>query len=199
MTKRKIGRICVYCGSSAGVQTLYADQARTLGQALAARGLGLVYGGGGLGLMGACAEAVLAAGGEVIGVIPHALAGKERLNEFVTDLRLVRTMHERKSLMVELADAFIALPGGFGTFDELFETITWAQLGIHQKPIGVLNVAGYFDPLLALVDRAVQEGFVQKKYRRLFVVANQVEELLDALRQHEPLDGLIKWLDLSET
>jgi cytokinin riboside 5'-monophosphate phosphoribohydrolase len=108
-------------------------------------------------------------------------------------------MHERKSLMVELADAFIALPGGFGTFDELFETITWAQLGIHQKPIGVLNVAGYFDPLLALVDRAVQEGFVQKKYRRLFVVANQVEELLDALRQHEPLDGLIKWLDLSET
>lgn len=199
MEEQKIRRLCVYCGSSTGAQALYTTQARALGQALAARKISLVYGGGGLGLMGTCAEAVLAGQGEVIGIIPHALAGKERLNALVTELHRVRTMHERKAKMVELADAFIALPGGFGTFDELFETITWAQLGIHQKPIGLLNVAGYFDPFLALVERAVQEGFVQEKYRRLFVVSTDVEELLTGLHRHEPLEGLIKWLELSET
>lgn len=196
---KKIRRICVYCGSSTGVRPEYVKQTQALGRTLAARGIGLVYGGGGIGLMGACAEAVLQAGGEVIGVIPHSLAMKERLNDLVTDLRVVNTMHERKALMVELSDSFIALPGGFGTFDELFETITWAQLGIHQKPIGVLNMQGYFDPFLALIERAVSEGFVLAKYRQLIQVATDVDELLDRLGQYEPLEGLVKWLDLRET
>ncbi len=196
---KELRRICVYCGSSNGARPGYVAQAQALGRTLAARGIGLVYGGGGIGLMGACAEAVLQAGGEVIGVIPHALALKERLNDLLTDLRVVHTMHERKSLMVELADAFIALPGGFGTYDELFETITWAQLGIHQKPIGVLNVEGYFDPFLAMIERAVSEGFVLAKYRQLIQVSTNVEELLNRLREHEPLEGLVKWLDLRET
>ena len=196
---KEFRRICVYCGSSNGAQPGYVEQARVLGRTLARRGIGLIYGGGGIGLMGACAEAVLDGGGEVIGVIPHALALKERLNDLVTDLRVVHTMHERKALMVELADAFIALPGGFGTFDELFETITWAQLGIHQKPVGVLNVEGYFDPFLALVERAVGEGFVLEKYQQLMVVSESVADLLERMRQHEPLEGLVKWLDLRET
>ncbi|NOT59596.1 MAG: TIGR00730 family Rossman fold protein [Acidobacteria bacterium] len=194
-----IRRIAVYCGSSNGGRTEYVEQARATGRVLAQRNVGLVYGGGGLGLMGACAAAALEQGGEVIGVIPHSLAGKERLNELVTDLRVVRTMHERKTLMVELADAFLALPGGFGTFDELFEAVTWAQLGIHQKPIGLLNVAGYFDPLLTMVERAIAEGFVQPRYRRLIHTATEIETLLDAFARHEPLPGLVQWLDLSES
>ncbi len=198
MTKTTLRRVAVYCGSSNGQRTEYVEQAKAVGRALAQRQLGLVYGGGGLGLMGACAEAALAHGGEVIGVIPRALAGKERLNDLVTDLRVVRTMHERKTLIVELSDAFIALPGGFGTFDELFEAVTWAQLSIHQKPIGLLNVAGYFDPLLVMVERAVTEGFVQPRYRQLINAATDVETLLDTFAQHEPLPGLVKWLDLSE-
>ncbi len=198
MTKTTLRRVAVYCGSSNGQRTEYVEQAKAVGRALAQRQLGLVYGGGGLGLMGACAEAALAHGGEVIGVIPRALAGKERLNDLVTDLRVVRTMHERKTLIVELSDAFIALPGGFGTFDELFEAVTWAQLSIHQKPIGLLNVAGYFDPLLAMVERAVAEGFVQPRYRQLINAETDVETLLDRFAQHEPLPGLVKWFDLSE-
>lgn len=196
---KEIRRICVYCGSSNGARPQYVEQAQVLGRTLAERGIGLVYGGGGIGLMGACAEAVLNAGGEVIGVIPHSLAMKERLNDLVTDLRVVHTMHERKSLMVELADGFIALPGGFGTFDELFETITWAQLGIHAKPIGVLNVEEYFQPFLAVIERAVNEGFVLAKYRQLIQVSTEVDALLNRLSQHEPLEGLVKWLDLRET
>ena len=199
MTESPLRRVAVYCGSSSGSRTEYVEQARAVGRTLAQRKLGLVYGGGGIGLMGACAEAALAHGGEVIGVIPRALAGKERLNDLVTDLRVVHTMHERKTLIVELADAFIALPGGFGTFDELFEAVTWAQLSIHQKPIGLLNVAGYFDPLLAMVDRAVAEGFVQPRYRQLINAATEIETLLDAFAQHEPLPGLVKWFDLSES
>ena len=199
MTEPTLRRVAVYCGSSSGRRTEYVEQAQAVGRALAQRKLGLVYGGGGLGLMGACAEAALAHGGEVIGVIPRSLAGKERLNDLVTDLRVVRTMHERKTLIVELADAFIALPGGFGTFDEFFEAVTWAQLSIHQKPIGLLNVAGYFDPLLAMVDRAVAEGFVQPRYRQLINSANDIKTLLDAFAQHEPLPGLVKWFDLSES
>jgi uncharacterized protein (TIGR00730 family) len=196
---KELRRICVYCGSSTGARPAYVEQAQALGQILAARGIGLVYGGGGIGLMGACAEAALLAGGEVIGIIPHSLALKERLNNLVTDLRIVHTMHERKSLMVELADGFIALPGGFGTFDELFETITWAQLGIHQKPIGVLNVAGYFEPFLATVERAVSEGFVLPKYRQLIAISTDVNDLLDRFNHYEPLEGIVQWLDLRET
>ena len=199
MSEPTIRRIAVYCGSSDGRRPAYLEQAQATGRALAERGLGLVYGGGGLGLMGACAAAALARGGEVIGVIPRALAGKERLNNLVTDLRVVRTMHERKALMVELSDGFIALPGGFGTYDELFETITWAQLSIHQKPIGLLNVAGYFDPLLALVERAVSDGFVQPRYQRLITAATDINALLDAFAQHEPQPGLVKWFDLNES
>ena len=199
MEQRKIARVCVYCGSSSGTRAVYVEQARALGRTLARRGIGLVYGGGGIGLMGACAAAVAEARGEVIGVIPHALALKERLNEVVTDLRIVHTMHERKALMVELSDAFIALPGGFGTYDELFETITWAQLGIHQKPIGVLNVAGYFNPFLALVEHTISEGFVLERYRQLMVVAEEIDELLERMFWQQPLEGLVKWLELSET
>ncbi|MBI1763606.1 MAG: TIGR00730 family Rossman fold protein [Acidobacteria bacterium] len=196
---KELRRICVYCGSSNGVNPRYVEQAQALGKLLAARGIGLVYGGGGIGLMGACAEAARLAGGEVIGIIPQSLALRERLNELSTDLRIVHTMHERKSLMVELADGFIALPGGFGTFDELFETITWAQLGIHQKPIGVLNVEDYFAPFLALVERAVNEGFVLPKYQQLMQVSTDANDLLNRLSQHEPLAGLVQWLDLRET
>ena len=201
MSEATIRRIAVYCGSSNGRRPDYLEQAQATGRALAELGIGLVYGGGGLGLMGACAAAALAQGGEVIGVIPRALTGKERLNDLVTDLRVVRTMHERKALMVELSDGFIALPGGFGTYDELFETITWAQLSIHQKPIGLLNVAGYFDPLLALVERAVNDGFVQPRYRRLITAATDITitALLDAFALHEPQPGLVKWFDLNES
>jgi hypothetical protein len=194
-----IQRVCVYCGSSDGARSEYILQAQAVGRAIAARGWGLVYGGGGIGLMGACAATAFENGAEVIGVIPRALASKERLNENVTDLRVVRTMHERKALMVELADAFIALPGGFGTFDELFETLTWAQLGIHQKPIGVLNTSGYFAPFGALVERAIVEGFVRPHYRQLLVMEDNLERLLEQLVRHEPLPGLVKWAELSET
>jgi uncharacterized protein (TIGR00730 family) len=199
MNKHQIQRVCVYCGSSDGARTDYVAQAQATGRALAARGLGLVYGGGGIGLMGACASAAFTAGTEVIGIIPRSLATKERLNEHVTELRVVRTMHERKALMVEMSDAFIALPGGFGTFDELFETLTWAQLGIHQKPIGVLNTAGYYDPFIAIVDRAINEGFVRPQYRQLLTIHDELENLLDALTQYEPVPSLVHWADLSDT
>jgi len=148
--------------------------------------VGLVYGGGSVGLMGVMADAVLAAGGEVVGVIPEALVGQEIAHGRLTQLHVVKSMHERKALMVELADAFVALPGGFGTLDELFEAITWGQLGIHRKPIGLLDVEGYFGPLLAFVDRAVEAGFIREQYRRLFLVSASVDDLLEALARHEP-------------
>ena len=198
MKERKIERICVFCGSSPGQQTVYVEQARTLGRAMAAKGIGLVYGAGGIGLMGAVADAVIEASGNVIGVIPYALATKERAHA-QAEMRVVNTMHERKALMAELSDAFIALPGGFGTFEELMEIITWGQLGIHQKPIGVLNTAGYYDPLLAMIDRAVEEGFILPRYRHLIVVASGVEELLEKLFRYEPLEGIVQWIEMSET
>ncbi len=160
MAPTLIGRICVFCGSRPGGRDEYVDQARRLGELLTSRDIGLVYGGASVGLMGAVADAVLNAGGEVIGVIPEALAVKELAHQQVGDLRVVGSMHERKALMAELSDAFIALPGGFGTFEELFEMVTWAQLGMHRKPFGILNVAGFFDGLLALVDHAIEEGFI---------------------------------------
>ena len=199
MNKAEIKRVCVFSGSSDGGRAVYAEQARALGRALTARGWGLVYGGGSIGLMGAIADAVAAGGGAVIGVIPRPLATKERVNDRLGDLRIVRSMHERKALMVELSDAFVALPGGFGTCDELFEVITWAQLGIHQKPIGLLNVNGYFNPLIALIEQAVAEGFVLPKYRGLIVVATEADELLARLVAYDPLPGLVKWAELGET
>jgi uncharacterized protein (TIGR00730 family) len=198
MKERIIKRICVFCGSSPGRQELYVNQAQTLGRAMAAKGLGLVYGAGGIGLMGAVADAVLEAGGEVIGVIPYALATKERAHP-QAGMRVVNTMHERKAMMADLSDAFIALPGGFGTFEELMEIITWGQLGIHQKPIGVLNTAGYYDPLLAMIGHAVEEGFILPRYRNLIVVASEVDELIEKLFKYEPLEGIVRWIEMSET
>ncbi|MEP7341078.1 MAG: TIGR00730 family Rossman fold protein [Acidobacteriota bacterium] len=198
MKERTIERICVFCGSSPGRQELYAEQAQTLGRAMAAKGIGLVYGAGGIGLMGAVADAVIEAGGEVTGVIPYALATKERAHP-QAGMRVVNTMHERKAMMADLSDAFIALPGGFGTFEELMEIITWGQLGIHQKPIGVLNTAGYYDPLLSMIDHAVEEGFILPRYRNLIVVAPEVDELIEKLFKYEPLEGIVRWIEMSET
>ncbi len=152
--------VCVFCGSSDGSRPAYAAAARALGRLLAARGLTLVYGGSNVGMMRELADAALRAGGRVIGVIPEQLVGWERAHRGVTDLRIVASMHERKALMVELSEAFIALPGGVGTFDELFEVLTWAQLGLHRKPCALLNVDGFFDDLVKLIERARQDGFL---------------------------------------
>ncbi len=198
MNEVKIERICVFCGSSSGMRAAYVEQARLLGQTMAAKGIGLVYGAGGIGLMGEVANAVTEAEGEVIGIIPYALATKERANP-KGEMRVVNTMHERKAMMADLSDAFIAMPGGFGTFEELMEIITWGQLGIHQKPIGVLNVAGYYDPLLMMIDRAVEEGFILPRYRNLIVVASEAEELLEKLFRYQPLEGIVQWIEMSET
>ena len=174
-------RLCVFCGSSVGNRATYADSARLLGRELAARHVGLVYGGGHIGLMGVLADAALAGGGEVIGVIPQALVDRELAHKGLTELRVVGTMHERKALMADLSDGFIALAGGFGTADELMEILTWAQLGLHDKPIALLNVAGYFDPVLTWLDRAVEEGFVRAEHRDLLGHAESVEELIRVL------------------
>jgi uncharacterized protein (TIGR00730 family) len=171
-------RLCVFCGSKVGNNPAYAESARALGTALARRGIGLVYGGGHIGLMGTAADAALAAGGEVIGVIPQGMVEQELAHRQLTELRIVRTMHERKALMAELSDAFIALPGGYGTLDETFEILTWAQLGLHAKPVGMWNVAGFFDPLLAWVAQAVRDGFVSERNRGLLRVVASVEEVL---------------------
>lgn len=198
MNTKKIKRICVFCGSSSGKQEVYAEQARALGQTMAANSIGLVYGAGGIGLMGTVADSIIEANGEVIGIIPFALATKERAHP-KADMRVVNTMHERKALMADLSDAFIAMPGGFGTFEELLEIITWGQLGIHQKPIGLLNTAGYYDPLLAMIDRAIEEGFILPRYRNLIVVASNAEVLLEKLFSYQPLEGIVKWIEMSET
>ncbi len=176
-----IKRVCVYCGSRHGSRPAYDRAARDLGAALARRGLELVYGGGRVGLMGSIAEAVLAGGGSVIGVIPRALVSKEVAFLELKDLRVVASMHERKALMAELADAFITLPGGFGTLEELAEIITWAQLGLHRKPYGLLNVEGFYDPLLSFLDHALAEDFIKAKLRGSLLVESDPDRLLDAL------------------
>lgn len=192
-----IRTVCVFCGSSHGKQPIYTAYAEQLGNLLLQRGIGLVYGGGGVGLMGVIARTVVTGGGNVIGVLPTALMSKElpvaeSLAQAHGELILVETMHERKATMARLADAYIAMPGGYGTLDELFEAITWNQLGIQHKGIGLLNVAGYFDPLLAWIDRAVADGFVQPAYRDLIVVAAEPEALLDQLLTYTPPSGLLK-------
>jgi uncharacterized protein (TIGR00730 family) len=196
--RRAIRRVCVFCGSSVGAADAYARAAHALAESLAQRGVGIVYGGGSVGLMGVLADAGLAAGAEVIGVIPHALVAREVAHRGLTEQRVVPSMHARKALMAELADAFVALPGGFGTLEELFETVAWAQLGIHAKPIGVLNTAGYFDPLLAFVDRAIADGFVRPEYRRFLSVGRDPAELIAALEQHE-LPAVPRWITVEET
>lgn len=173
--------LCVFCGSKVGTNPVYAAAARRLGALLAQRGWGLVYGGGHIGLMGVVADAVLTAGGRVVGVIPQGLADKELAHLGLTELHVVDTMHQRKALMADRSDAFVALPGGFGTADEFFEILTWAQLGIHTKPVAVLNVNGFFDPLLRWLDHTVTEGFVKPDNRELVRVFGDPVELLDAL------------------
>jgi len=177
----RMNYVCVFCGASTGDDPVYATAAVALGRELAARSIGLVTGGGKVGLMGVIADAALGAGGRVTGIIPRGLEEREVAHRGLTRLHVVETLHERKALMHELSDAFIALPGGFGTLDELAETVTWAQLGIHAKPIGLLNVGGYFDDLLSFVDGAVARGFVVESQRALLTVREDVATLLDAL------------------
>ncbi len=174
-------RVCVFCGSSPGASPAYERAAASVGALLARRGIGVVYGGGRVGCMGAVADAALAAGGEVIGVIPHALVAREVAHPGLTDLRVVGSMHERKALMAELSDAFLTLPGGFGTLEELFEAVTWRQLGIHEKPIGLLDVEGYFQSLIAFCDETVAAGFVRAHDRANLLEGKDPEELIDAL------------------
>jgi uncharacterized protein (TIGR00730 family) len=180
-----VRRVCVFCGSSPGRDPRYVAAAREMALALVARGEGLVFGGGSVGLMGVLADALLAAGGEALGVIPHGLVAREIAHRSLTEMRVVPSMHARKALMAELSDAFVALPGGFGTFEELLEMVTWAQLGIHRKPIGLLNVAGYYDSLIALVDHAVREGFVPPGNRGLILVDGEPGPLLDRLSAYQ--------------
>jgi uncharacterized protein (TIGR00730 family) len=173
--------VCVFCGASAGNDESYARIARDAAQAIVGAGYGLVYGGGRIGLMGVLADAALAAGGAVIGVIPRALSDREIAHSGITKLHVVESMHERKALMADLSSAFVALPGGYGTMDEFCEILTWRQLGIHNKPIGLLNAGGYYDRLIALFDEMAAKGFVSAKGRSLFVAAATMDELLERL------------------
>jgi len=175
--------VCVFCGASSGRSPAYAEAARELGTELAARGLGLAYGGGRVGLMGAVADATLAAGGEAVGVIPQELVDRELAHGGLTELRVVGSLHERKALMAELADAFVALPGGFGTLDELLEQLTWSQLGLHTKPVGLLDVADYWRPLIELARHATEEGFVREADLASIAVATEAGALLDRLER----------------
>jgi uncharacterized protein (TIGR00730 family) len=193
-----IRRVCVFCGSSSGGQPCYGSAARALGELLAQRGMGLVYGGASIGLMGAVADAALAAGGEVIGVIPEALEAKEIAHRDLTRLEVVGSMHERKARMSELADAFVALPGGMGTLEELSEILTWAQLGLHEKPCGLLDIASYWRPLVAFFDHAVQERFLRAQHRAMVIVEDQPVALLDALAAYVP-PTREKWIDRAQS
>ena len=176
-----VKRICVFCGSNVGARAAYRQATEELGRELLGRRIGLVYGGGNIGLMGVLADAVLAGGGEVQGVIPHALVAREVAHKELGKLHIVDSMHERKQLMADLSDAFVALPGGYGTFEEFCEAVTWSQLGIHKKPCGLLNVEGYFDPLIAQFDLAVREGFLYPENRALVLEAREPGALLEAL------------------
>ncbi len=188
----RMRRICVFCGSKSGIDDRYRVAAVELGRLLVQSEVELVYGGGSVGLMGVIADAVLDAGGTVIGVIPEALATEELLHPRVSDMRVVPTMHARKALMAELSDAFIAMPGGFGTFEEFFEVVTWSQLRFHRKLTGLLNVDGFYDPLVRLVDHAVQEGFIKPKHRELLVIEERPEVLLQRLASESVVDES-KW------
>ena len=179
-------RVCVFCGSSMGTRADYVEAAAGLGRLLASRGLGLVYGGGNVGLMGIMADAALAAGGEVVGVIPEALLKLEVGHLDLAQLHVVGSMHERKALMAELADAFIALPGGIGTMEELFEVWTWAQLGMHPKPLGFLDVAGYYAHLQAFLDHMTAEGFLRTRHRAMVAIDTDPTRLLDAFARYSP-------------
>jgi uncharacterized protein (TIGR00730 family) len=193
-----VRRICVFCGSSPGADPVFEAAARCMGRTLAAAGIGLVFGGGSVGLMGAVADAALAAGGDAIGVIPRSLWEREIGYTGLTDLRIVGSMHERKALMADLSDGFIALPGGIGTLEELFEVWTWAQLGVHAKPVDLLNVAGFFDPLLAFLDATVEQRFLRPEHRALVLVEHDPAALLRRFATYVPPD-VPKWIDRAAT
>jgi uncharacterized protein (TIGR00730 family) len=195
LTKTPLSNICVYCGSSDAVDRDYLSAARNLGALLAAGGRSLIYGAGRTGLMGSVADGALANGGRVIGVIPQNFFTPALAHNGLTELEVVETMHIRKARMAELADAFIALPGGFGTFEELFEILTWAQIGLHHKPIGLLNTHNYFDPLLKMVEHALQEGFIYAEHRLLLVHDDTPAKLLDRLTTFQSPVGLERWVE----
>lgn len=194
----ELRRICVFCGSSPGRLPVYREAATALGRGLVRRGAGLVFGGGHVGIMGAVADAVLASGGRAVGVIPRGLQARELAHGGLTELHVVETMHQRKALMAELSDAFVALPGGMGTLEETTEVLTWAQLGIHQKPVGFLDVAGYWTPFVAMLDHAVAEGFLRPDQRALVLVEREVEPLLDRLSAWRPAP-VRRWMERDET
>jgi hypothetical protein len=187
-------RVCVYAGSSLGQDSRYRRAAEELVRVLVGRGIGIVYGGGNVGLMGVLADTALALSGEVIGVIPKPLVDRELAHAELSELRIVATMHERKAEMAELSDAFVALPGGIGTLEEIIEVLTWTQLGLHRKPCALMNVGGYYDHLVAFLDRAVEERFLSREHRGLLLVAEDAERLLAELERYEP-PTVGKWLD----
>ena len=189
--------ICVFTGSNRGTDSAYTDAARELGAELARRELGLVYGGSRVGLMGVVADAALAAGAPVIGVIPQALVRKELVHEGLTELEVVQSMHERKARFAELSDGFIAMPGGLGTLEEYFEVLTWAQLGFHDKPVALLNSGGYFDELLAFLDKTVAHGFVNSEHRKIMLIQDDPARLLDRMRDYQPA-RVSKWIDRAD-
>lgn len=191
-------RLCVFCGSSAGHRPEYREAAHQLGRLLAEHGIGLVFGGGHIGLMGILADAILEGDGEAIGVIPQALVDRELAHNSLTTLHVVNTMHQRKALMADLADGFVGLPGGVGTADEFFEILTWAQLGMHAKPVGLLNVVGFFDPLLQWLDTCVREGFLAQEYRELLRIAAAPRDLLEMIMRHHPAPQTSKWIDAAD-
>jgi uncharacterized protein (TIGR00730 family) len=196
---RTFRRICVYCGSKVGTESVYAEVAAALGRQLAQRGIGLVFGGGHVGLMGIVADAALSAGGEVIGVIPVSLEKKELAHPRVPTMHVVESMHQRKQLMADLADGFIALPGGIGTLEELFETWTWLQLGYHQKPVGLLNVGGYYDELLRFLDRCRAEQFLREEHRGWLLVETDATQLLERMARFSVTDLGSWWAVSPET
>jgi uncharacterized protein (TIGR00730 family) len=193
-----VRRVCVFCGSSPGARPAYAAATGELARTLADAGVGIVYGGGAVGLMGELADATLAAGGEIVGVIPRALMEREIGHHRVPDLRVVDSMHERKALMADLADAFVALPGGLGTLEELFEVYTWAQLGLHRKACGLLDVEGYYSGLAGFLDHAVAERFVRAEHRAMLIVEREPRAMLARLERFEPDALEPKWIDREE-
>ena len=190
----EIRRLAIFCGSNPGARPDYVEAARSLGRLLAERGIGIVYGGSSVGLMAALADAMMDELGDIIGVIPRMLVEREVANTALSDLRIVDSMHQRKAMMAELADGFVALPGGIGTLEEFFETWTWGQLGMHAKPCGLLNVAGYFDPLLTFLDHAVSEKFVRDVHRGMVVVERDPAVLLSRFESYDP-PRVVKWLN----
>jgi uncharacterized protein (TIGR00730 family) len=194
-----VQRVCVFCGSSPGARPAYAEATAELARLLVAEGIGVVYGGGHVGLMGVLADATMAAGGEVIGVMPQALVDREIAHERITELRVVGSMHERKALMAELGDAFVALPGGAGTLEELSEVYTWAQLGLHDKACALLDVEDYYAGLVSFLDHAVSERFLREEHRAMLIVEREPRALIDRLRDFEPTAARPKWIDREET